>query len=113
MWGGEEILIVVSSDLSHYLPYAIAQREDSKAIAFIFRLHQAIDHEHACGATPIDSLTVVAQISQYLSAPDRGGIFATSSVFERVETKSWITCRFLVGCGQTVALYRNQMARSR
>ena len=61
MWGSEETLIVVSSDLSHYLPYAIAQREDSKTAASILQLHQSIDHEHACGATPINGLMVAAR----------------------------------------------------
>ncbi len=30
LWGGDETLIVISSDLSHHLPYAIAQRVDGK-----------------------------------------------------------------------------------
>ena len=30
VWGGDETLIVISSDLSHYLPYATAQRVDNE-----------------------------------------------------------------------------------
>nr|WP_281720318.1 AmmeMemoRadiSam system protein B [Nitrosomonas nitrosa] len=61
VWGGEETLIIISSDLSHYLPYAAAQREDNKTAASILELHQEIDHTHACGATPINALMAVAR----------------------------------------------------
>lgn len=60
LWGSEETLIVVSSDLSHYLPYAIAQREDSKTVSSILKLNHSVDHEHACGATPINGLILTA-----------------------------------------------------
>lgn len=63
MWGAEETLIVVSSDLSHYLPYAVAQREDSKTATSILQLRQDIDHENACGATPINGL--IAAVRKY------------------------------------------------
>lgn len=60
LWGDEETMIIVSSDLSHYLPYAISQREDNKTAASILRLHPSIDDEHACGALPINGLIVAA-----------------------------------------------------
>jgi AmmeMemoRadiSam system protein B len=61
LWGSEETLIIVSSDLSHYLPYAIAQREDSKTVSSILQLNQSVDHEHACGAIPINGLVLAAR----------------------------------------------------
>lgn len=61
LWGDAETLIVVSSDLSHYLPYAIAQREDNKTVSSILHLQQTIDHEHACGASAINGLMVAAR----------------------------------------------------
>ena len=60
LWGGEETLIVISSDLSHYLPYATAQRVDHETVQDILRLRQPIDHDHACGGTPISGLIVAA-----------------------------------------------------
>ncbi len=33
LWGGPETLIVISSDLSHYLPYGEAQHKDRAAAA--------------------------------------------------------------------------------
>lgn len=61
LWGGEETLIVISSDLSHFLPYATAQRVDHDTVQSILKLRQPIDHEHACGGTPINGLIVAAQ----------------------------------------------------
>ncbi len=56
LWGGEETLIVISSDLSHYLPYDEAQRMDEATTQLICELALPIRHEQACGATPINGL---------------------------------------------------------
>ncbi|HUW00346.1 MAG TPA: AmmeMemoRadiSam system protein B [Gallionella sp.] len=61
LWGGEETLIVVSSDLSHYLPYATAQRVDQATTQSILKLHQPIAHDHACGGTPVSGLIIAAK----------------------------------------------------
>ncbi len=61
VWGGEETLIVVSSDLSHYLPYSAAQDIDSKTADGILKLQQPFNHEQACGATPISGLILAAR----------------------------------------------------
>ena len=61
LWGGEETLIVVSSDLSHYLPYADAQITDSETVQRILDLDPTVRHEAACGATPINGLLLAAQ----------------------------------------------------
>jgi len=56
LWGGPETLIVVSSDLSHYHTYNQAQTADRGTIGQILRLHTGLDHEQACGATPVNGL---------------------------------------------------------
>jgi AmmeMemoRadiSam system protein B len=61
LWGGDETLIVVSSDLSHYLPYNTAKRVDSDTIQEILKLEPGLDHEQACGATPINGLLLSAR----------------------------------------------------
>ena len=61
VWGGEETLIVISSDLSHYLPYSTAQVTDGKTTDDILKLHQPIGHEQACGGTPISGLIVASR----------------------------------------------------
>jgi len=61
LWGGPETLIVVSSDLSHYLPYANAQAVDRATAKAILELATDISHEQACGATPVTGLAVVAR----------------------------------------------------
>ncbi len=61
LWGGEETLILVSSDLSHYLPYAVARETDRKTVDSILNLDAAIDHEQACGGTPVNGLLLAAR----------------------------------------------------
>ena len=61
LWGGPETLIVVSSDLSHYLPYADAQAVDRATAKAILALATDISHEQACGATPVTGLTLAAR----------------------------------------------------
>jgi AmmeMemoRadiSam system protein B/AmmeMemoRadiSam system protein A len=61
LWGGDETLIVVSSDLSHYLPYDTARAVDKATIDQLLRFDESLDHEQACGATPINGLLRVAR----------------------------------------------------
>lgn len=61
LWGGDETLIVISSDLSHYLPYTIAQRVDNATAQSILALQQPIPHDQACGGTPVSGLILAAQ----------------------------------------------------
>jgi AmmeMemoRadiSam system protein B len=62
VWGGEETLIVVSSDLSHYHDYATAQRMDRATSNAIEQLRPAdIDYGDACGRTPLSGLLLVAK----------------------------------------------------
>lgn len=56
LWGGPETLILVSSDLSHYLPYHAAQRTDRATADAVLALTPTLDHEQACGATAINGL---------------------------------------------------------
>ena len=61
LWGGDETLIVVSSDLSHYLPYTLARETDSNTARHIVALDPHIDHQQACGATPVNGLLLAAR----------------------------------------------------
>jgi AmmeMemoRadiSam system protein B len=61
LWGGAETLIVVSSDLSHYLDYAAAGASDSETVSRIAALDASIDHQQACGGTPINGLLIAAR----------------------------------------------------
>ncbi|MHB8838637.1 MAG: AmmeMemoRadiSam system protein B [Gemmatimonadaceae bacterium] len=61
VWGGDETLIVVSSDLSHYLPDARARRADAETVADILALNHHLGHRQACGASPINGLLLAAQ----------------------------------------------------
>jgi AmmeMemoRadiSam system protein B len=61
LWGGPETLIVISSDLSHFLTYREAQHIDSATAHAILDLRWPIDHEQACGGTPVSGLLLAAQ----------------------------------------------------
>lgn len=61
LWGGPETLIVVSSDMSHFLPYAAAKHVDSETCAHILQLDTHIRPEQACGAYPINGLLLAAR----------------------------------------------------
>ncbi len=62
LWGGEETLIVVSSDLSHYHEYQEAKAIDADTTQLI----EALDYEHigpeqACGCMPMRGLLKLAK----------------------------------------------------
>jgi hypothetical protein len=62
LWGGAETLIVISSDLSHYQPYATAQQLDLASSNAIKQLNEnALDYESACGRMPINGLLHLAK----------------------------------------------------
>lgn len=61
LWGGDETLIVISSDLSHFLPYYVAQSVDQETVQSILDLHGPISHDQACGGTPINGFMLAAQ----------------------------------------------------
>jgi hypothetical protein len=61
LWGGDETLVVISSDLSHYLPYSEARVRDRATIERVLRLDPQLGHEEACGATPLAGALLVAR----------------------------------------------------
>jgi AmmeMemoRadiSam system protein B len=61
LWGGDETLIVVSSDLSHYLDYESAVTLDTATCWSIEHFDTHIDHNAACGATAVRGLLLAAR----------------------------------------------------
>ena len=61
LWGGAETLIVVSTDMSHYHSYERARAIDGATIERISRFATDIDHEQACGATPLNGLLLFSR----------------------------------------------------
>lgn len=59
----DNTLIVISSDLSHYLPYEEAKKRDKKTIDAILSLNSEIilDRSEACGIAPIAILALIAK----------------------------------------------------
>lgn len=62
LWGGPETLIVVSSDLTHYLGYDEARRIDALTSRAIEEMNpDAIGCDQACGRIPVKGLLTVAR----------------------------------------------------
>jgi AmmeMemoRadiSam system protein B len=62
LWGGPETLIVVSSDLSHYLPYAQAVEMDEATARAVEECRpDRIHPQQACGRTPMGGLLLRAK----------------------------------------------------
>jgi MEMO1 family protein len=57
LWGGDETLIVISSDLSHYHDYATARAIDTATCRAIENFDaDSIHYENACGRKPVNAL---------------------------------------------------------
>jgi len=61
LWGGDETLIVISTDLSHYHPYADAARIDRQTIERVVRGATDIDPHEACGARALNGALLAAR----------------------------------------------------
>ena len=62
VWAGPETLIVVSTDLSHYLDYRSCQKTDRQTADAIERLDpSALGHESACGRVALRGLLAAAK----------------------------------------------------
>lgn len=61
LWGGSETLIVISTDLSHFLDYSSAQKMDAKTANAIENFDdRALHDDSACGRYPVKGLLKAA-----------------------------------------------------
>lgn len=66
LWGGDETLIVISSDLSHYHDYETAQQMDARTSHAIEAMDpEKIQYDDACGKNPVRGLLQVARQRHY------------------------------------------------
>ncbi|HET7921803.1 MAG TPA: AmmeMemoRadiSam system protein B [Gammaproteobacteria bacterium] len=61
VWDARDTLIVISSDLSHYHPYAVAQQLDWNTAERIEALDLPLSGDEACGAHPLNGLLQLAR----------------------------------------------------
>jgi AmmeMemoRadiSam system protein B len=62
LWGGNETLIVISSDLSHFHDYAAAKHLDKATSTAIENMqYEKIGYESACGRIPVNGLLKVVR----------------------------------------------------
>ena len=105
LWGGAETLIVLSSDLSHYHSYQEAGASTARRSRASPRSPPIIDHEQACGATPVNGLLPwratracrsgcsLLQFRRYRRRPRTGGRLRAFAFYEPVEPRFAATSR--------------------
>lgn len=60
-WGDAETLLVISTDLSHYLPYGSARDRDLATAEKILSMHTDIRGDQACGCYPLNGMLLAAR----------------------------------------------------
>jgi len=60
LWGGDETLVLISSDLSHYLRYDEAQRCDEATVRRLLEQDGRLEPNEACGARALNGALRVA-----------------------------------------------------
>jgi AmmeMemoRadiSam system protein B/AmmeMemoRadiSam system protein A len=60
LWGEDDTLLVISSDLSHYLAYDQARAVDRDTARTILNRQPTLDPYQACGAAPVNGLLLAA-----------------------------------------------------
>jgi hypothetical protein len=60
LWGGDETLVVISTDLSHYLGYDAARERDARTAARIAARATDLVGEDCCGCQPLNGLLALA-----------------------------------------------------
>jgi MEMO1 family protein len=63
LWLGDDTLLVVSTDLSHFHPYDSARRIDAATCERILHNATDLDGEEACGARPLNGLMCSSRAS--------------------------------------------------
>ena len=62
LWGGDETLIVISSDLSHYQDYMTARQMDARTSRAIELMeYEQLHFDDACGRGPVSGLLLLAR----------------------------------------------------
>ncbi|PJE80943.1 hypothetical protein CI610_00101 [invertebrate metagenome] len=56
LWGGDETLIIISTDLSHYHNYEEARQRDEQTVRAIQQLSPSLTSGQACGCTPLNGM---------------------------------------------------------
>jgi MEMO1 family protein len=67
LWGGPETLIVVSTDLSHFLDYTSAQARDAATGRQILAFASNLDGEDACGCVGLNGFLLAARRRQLMA----------------------------------------------
>lgn len=61
LWGGDETLIVISTDLSHFHPASECEQIDAHTCAKVTALHSDLNGQQACGCKGLNGLLYLAE----------------------------------------------------
>ncbi|MGM9487743.1 AmmeMemoRadiSam system protein B [Ideonella sp. YS5] len=61
LWGADETLVLISSDLSHFLPYAAARERDGETLERLLAFDSDIEPDEACGCHALNGALIVAR----------------------------------------------------
>ncbi|MBP8148644.1 MAG: AmmeMemoRadiSam system protein B [Limnohabitans sp.] len=61
LWGGDDTLIIISTDLSHFHTYEQARHMDLATCAQVLSMSGDVNHQQACGATPLNAALLQAR----------------------------------------------------
>lgn len=64
LWDGAQTVFIISSDLSHYLPYAMARQTDQQTVDAILGLQGPLTPDQACGCFPVGGWLIAARHHQ-------------------------------------------------
>ncbi len=96
LWGGDETLLVISSDLSHFLPYRSAQATDADTVRQIMHFDPSLTHAQACGGTPINGLLLAAR-SHQLQAQLLGLCNSGDTAGDKARVVGYASVAFVLG----------------
>lgn len=99
LWGGDETVFIISSDLSHYLPYSSAQSVDHDTVQHILQLDSVITHAQACGGTPVNGLLLAAR-NHFLQPKLLGLCNSGDTAGDKLRVVGYAALAFTQGEGQ-------------
>ncbi len=106
LWGGPETVVVVSSDLSHEVPYEIGRARDERTAARVLALDETLACDDVCAASAVDGLLRVArrkslhaELLDLRSSGDATPSRDDGDRAGRAETRLVPHCRTVVGYG--------------
>jgi MEMO1 family protein len=103
VWGGEETLVLASSDLSHYHPYERARAIDAETSRCILNREPILSGDQACGAAAINGL-LQAVARRGLQVTELARRNSGDTAGDRLRVVGYGAYAMHAGCGETARI---------